>query len=67
MPRLTAADRAALGSALRTYALEGRSLEASSPAAFSLDRERARQALLDAAEELRTYPLIRGAPFPRRP
>jgi hypothetical protein len=67
MPRLTAADRAALGAALRTYALEGRSLESSSPAAFSLDRERARQALLDAAEELRTYPLIRGAPFPRRP
>jgi Domain of unknown function (DUF4173) len=67
LPRLNAADRAALGSALRTFTLEGRSLEPAALSAFSLDRERARQALVGVADELRTYPLIRGAPFPRRP
>ena len=67
LPRLSAADRAAMGSALRTFALEGRSLEPVPLPAFSLDRERARQALVAVADELRTYPLIRGAPFPRRP
>jgi hypothetical protein len=66
LPHLRASDRAALGSALRTYALEGRSLEPAALPAFSLDRERARQALLSVADELRSYPLIR-APFPRRP
>jgi hypothetical protein len=66
LPRLSAADRAALGSALRTFALEGHSLEPVSLPAFSLDRERARQALLGVADELRTYPLIRGVPVPSR-
>jgi len=33
--------------------------------AFSLDRERARQALLGVADELRSYPLIR-VPSPSR-
>jgi hypothetical protein len=67
LPRLSASDRASLGSALRTSALEGRSLEPASLPAFSLDRERARQALLGVADELRSYPLIRGVPSPRRP
>jgi hypothetical protein len=67
LPRLGASDRAALGSALRTHALEGRSLDPASVAGFSLDRERARQALLGAADELRSYPLLRGPSFPRRP
>src|SRR5438093_6313962 len=67
LPRLGASDRAALGSALRTFALEGRSLEPVSLMAFSLDRERARQALLGVADELRSYPIFRGVPFPRRP
>ena len=67
LPRLGASDRAALGSALRTFAFEGRSLEPVSFVAFSLDRERARQALLGVADELRTYPVFRGAPSPRRP
>jgi hypothetical protein len=67
LPRLNAADRAALGSALRTFALEGRGLEPAAVPGFSLDRERARQALVGVADELRSYPLIRGAPFPRRP
>jgi hypothetical protein len=64
---LTVADRAALGSALRTFAFEGQSLEPAAPPAFSVDRERARQALLGVADELRSYPLMRGAAFPRRP
>ncbi len=67
LPHLGAADRTALGSALRTFALEGRGLEPASLPAFSLDRERARQALLSVADELRSYPLIRPAPFQRRP
>ncbi|HVD31401.1 MAG TPA: DUF4173 domain-containing protein [Methylomirabilota bacterium] len=69
LPHLPAADRAALGSALRTFALEGRGLEPASLPAFSLDRERARQALQSVADELRTYPLIRPGPTPlqRRP
>jgi hypothetical protein len=67
LPRLSPADRASLGSALRTFALEGRSLEPISLPAFSLDRERARQALIGATDELRSYPPIRGAPLPRRP
>ena len=65
LPRLGAADRAALGSALRTFALAGRDLEPASLPAFSLDRERARQALLGVADELRSYPLIR-LPSPSR-
>jgi hypothetical protein len=67
LPHLGASDRAALGSALRTYAFEGRGLEPGSLPAFSLDRERARQALLSVADELRSYPLIRAAPLQRRP
>ena len=66
LPHLRASDRAALGSALRTFALEGRSLESVSFPAFSLDRERARQALVVVADELRSYPLIRGVPSPSR-
>src|SRR3989454_5817219 len=60
LPRLGAADRAALGSALRTFALEGRDLDPGPIPGFSVDRERARQALLGVADELRTYPLLRG-------
>jgi len=67
LPRLSASDRAAMGSALRTFALEGRALEPPPFSGFSLDRERARQALLSVADELRTYPLLRGVSFPRRP
>jgi hypothetical protein len=67
LPRLGAPDRAALGSALRTFALEGRALDPVSPPGFSVDRERARQALLAAADELRSYPIFRGAPLQRRP
>jgi hypothetical protein len=67
LPHLPAADRANLGSALRTFALEGRGLEPASLPAFSLDRERARQALLSVADELRTYPVNRPTPLQRRP
>jgi hypothetical protein len=67
LPHLGTTDRVALGSALRTLALEGRGLGAVSPPGFSLDRERARQALLAVADELRSYPLLRGVPIPRRP
>jgi hypothetical protein len=67
LPRLGASDRTALGSALRTFALEGRGLEPASLPGLSLDRERARQALLGVADELRTYPLVRGAQIPRPP
>src|SRR5438093_1239621 len=67
LPHLGASDRTALGSALRTYAFEGRDLEPGSLPALSLDSERARQALLTVADELRTYPIFRGAPFQRRP
>lgn len=61
LPRLAASDRAALGSALRTLALEGRGLEPVPFPGFSVDRERAREALLAAADELRSYPVFRGA------
>jgi hypothetical protein len=67
LPRLGAAERAALGSALRTFALEGRNLERAPFSGFSLDRERARQALLAVADELRRYPLLPGAQFRPRP
>jgi uncharacterized protein DUF4153 len=67
LPRLGTSDRAALGSALRTFTLAGRSLEPVSLPGFSLDRERARQALLGVADELSTYPVLRGVPIPRRP
>jgi hypothetical protein len=67
LPRLPDADRAALGSALRTYVLEGRSLDPAELPGISLDRERARQALLGIADELRGYPLLRGGRFPQRP
>ena len=67
LPRLSASDRAALGSALRTFALDGRSLEPVAFSGLSVDRERARQALLAAADELRSYPIFRGASPQRRP
>jgi hypothetical protein len=67
LPRLGDSDRAALGSAIRTLSLEGRDLEPASPTGFSLDRERARQALLGAAEDLRKYPLRLPPPSPRGP
>ena len=67
LPRLSAADRGALGSALRLHALEGRSLDPAAFSGFSLDRERARQALLGVVDELRSYPpfIFRGIPVPR--
>ena len=67
LPRLGASDRADLGSALRTLALEGRDLEPVPLSGVSLDRERARQALLAAADELRSYPPFRGGRFSSRP
>jgi hypothetical protein len=63
LPRLGASDRVALGSALRTLALEGRDLGPAPIPGFSLDRERARQALLAVADEVRRYPLQLPAPF----
>ena len=63
LPRLGASDRVALGSALRTLALEGRDLGPAPLPGFSLDRERARQALLTVADEVRRYPLQLPAPF----
>jgi hypothetical protein len=65
LPRLGASDRAALGSALRTFAFEGRDLSPLAAQGFSFDRERARQALVGAADELRRYPLLRPS-LPRR-
>ena len=59
LPRLGVSERLALGSALRTFALEGRDLAPAAFPALNLDRERARQALLAVAEELRAYPLLR--------
>jgi len=67
LPRLGDSDRAALGSAIRILALEGRDLAPASLPGFSLDRERARQALLGAADELRRYPLRLPTPSPRGP
>jgi len=67
LPRLGASDRAALGSALRTFQLEGRDLEPTSVPALNLDRERARQALLTIADELRGYPPFPGGRFSPRP
>jgi hypothetical protein len=60
LPRLGGSDREALGFALRLYALQGRDLAPAASPGFSLDRERARQALLALVDELRTYPPIRG-------
>jgi hypothetical protein len=66
LPRLPLPDRLALGSALRGY-LERHDLAAPAPQSLNLDRERARQAILGLADELRTYPLVPGAsPAPRR-
>jgi hypothetical protein len=67
LPRLGTSDRAALGSALRAIALEGRVFDPVPLPGFSVDRERARQALLGAADELRSYPVLRGAPPRPRP
>jgi hypothetical protein len=67
LPRLGTGDRQALGSALRTFVLEGRDLAPSALPGLGLDRERARQALVAVADELRSYPLLRGAPRPLRP
>jgi hypothetical protein len=47
-----------LGSYLRTYALEARDPRVSPWQAWSVDRLRAREALLGAADELRTYPAM---------
>jgi hypothetical protein len=59
LPRLGQSDREALGSALRTFTLERRELSVPSAPSFNVDRERARQALVSVAEELRRYPLLR--------
>jgi hypothetical protein len=68
LPRLGQSDRERLGSALRTFALEGRDLSPAPIAGFNVDRERARLALLSVADELRTYPRFRfGAPFVTQP
>jgi hypothetical protein len=60
LPRLSRSDREALGFALRLYALQERDLAPAAGPSFSVDRERARQALLALVDELRTYPPIRG-------
>ena len=60
LPRLTGSDRETLGSTLGMFALHGRDLSPGAFPSFSVDRERARQALLALAEELRSYPPIRG-------
>jgi hypothetical protein len=59
LPRLGGSDREALGFALRLSA-QGRDLSPAAGPGFSLDRERARQALLALVDELRTYPAVRG-------
>jgi hypothetical protein len=67
LPRLAASDRQALGSALRTFALERRDLSTGPWQALNVDRVRAREALLGVADELRNYPLLRfGVPIADR-
>src|SRR6266550_490148 len=67
LPRLGASDRQALGSALRTFALEKRDLSIGPWQTQSVDRVRAREALLGVADELRNYPLLRfGVPIADR-
>ena len=66
LPRLTGSDREALGFTLGMFALYGRDLSPAAFPSFSLDRERARQTLLALAEELRSYPPIRGGRTERR-
>jgi hypothetical protein len=63
LPRLENPWRELLGSYMRTYVLESRTcdecvnrLEPGPWQAFNVDRERARVALRDAAEDLRRYP-----------
>jgi hypothetical protein len=60
LPRLTGSDREALDFTLGMFALQGRDLSPAAFPGFSVDRERARQALLTLVDELRTYPPIRG-------
>src|SRR6267143_4538624 len=59
LPRLGASDRQLLGSALRTYSFERRDLSVGPWQSLNVDRERAREALLGVADELRNYPLLR--------
>jgi len=67
LPRLVASDRQLLGSALRTYSLERRDLSVGPWQSLNLDRERARQAVLGVADELRNYPPLRfGVPIADR-
>ena len=66
LPRLAESDREALGFTLGMFALYGRDLSPGAFPGFSLDREHARQALLALAEELRSYPPIRGGRTERR-
>ena len=66
LPRLSGSDREALGFALRMFVLQGRDLAPAAATSFSVDRERARQALLALVDELRTYPPIRGGRTERR-
>ncbi|MGH2472490.1 MAG: DUF4153 domain-containing protein [Candidatus Limnocylindria bacterium] len=66
LPRLRGSDREALGFALRMFALQGHDLSPAAAPSFSVDRERARQALLVLVDELRTYPPIRGGRTERR-
>jgi len=66
LPRLDGSDREALGFALRLLALQGRDLSPAAVPTFSVDRERARQALLALVDELRTYPPVRGGRTERR-
>ena len=67
LPRLGASDRQALGSALRTFALDRRDLSIGPWQSLNVDRERAREALVGVADELRNYPLLRlGVPVADR-
>ena len=65
LPRLVGSDREALSFAL-AVTTQGRDLAPAGVPSFSLDRERARQALSALGDERRTYPPIRGGRTDRR-
>jgi len=48
------------------FALQGRDLSAEAAPSFSIDRERAREALVTLVDELGAYPPTRGGRVDRR-
>jgi hypothetical protein len=58
LPRLPDPWRGELGSYVRTFVLGRRDLAPGPWQSFNLDRQRAREALLGAEEDLRRYPLV---------